>query len=129
MRDRWVGKNVDFDGLVELVKQFFEKNHFKIITEKQPSNYRIIASPKNPSSPLKRLEVIIQGEPNDFTVEFGTTGSTKNINRWGHLIFLLGGGRFVCESLKFQEELDRLEEKFWNYIDAKLPSLERENRS
>lgn len=125
MRDRWVGKNVNLEVLVELLKQFFEEKRFKVVIEKQSTNYRIFAFPTTKHSICDPLEIVVRGEPNDFMVEFGVAAAhTKTITILGGLTYLLGGGYFLRKGLKSQEEINKLERDFWNFIDMKLPSLE-----
>ena len=126
MRDHWLGKNVNLDALVELLKQFFEEKKFRVSVENTSKEYKIRAAPKSGSQLVDILEIIVRGEPDDFWVEFGTeSDNTKVYKRYGGLAQLCGGGFFLSKGLKSQEEFDRLEREFWNFIDEKLASLEQ----
>lgn len=97
--------------------------------EKKPTNYKITASPKSRSNLWDNIEVLVHGEPNDFMVEFGTaTDNTRFFTRLGSLTTLFGGGQYLCRGLKSREELERIESDFWNFVDMKLPSLQREDK-
>ncbi|MCS7125052.1 MAG: hypothetical protein NZ932_06555 [Candidatus Bathyarchaeota archaeon] len=126
MRDIWQGKNINLEELAEILKQFFEKRNFKVMLEKS-SDYRIIAVPKQGSDLCDNIEVSIRGKPSDFEIIFGAaTNFAKNLIRLGGLTMFLGGGIFLRKGLASQEELNKLENDFWNFVDTTIASLEQD---
>jgi len=126
MRDRLTGKQVNLDALVETLKEFFDPGSFTTIVKSESHKYRIVALPKTGSNLCDRMEVLIEGGPDDFTVEFG---ESENYSRkfifFGSLMSILGGGAFLKKGLRSQEELDKLENDFWIFFDAKIAAMEK----
>lgn len=125
MWDRWVGKQVNLNALAELLKKFFEGKPFRVSVENASTGYKIAAYPKLSAGLLDVIEVFVRGKPDDFVIEFVPGSNTRKSIRSGFLTYLFGGGLLWREGLKSQEELDKLEREFWNFVDMKLPSLEQ----
>lgn len=126
MRDRLTGKQVNLDALVENLKEFFDTGSFITIVKSESHMYKIVALPKTGSNLCDSIEVLIEGGPDDFTVQFGESENySRKFTFFGSLMSMLGGGAFLKKGLRSQEELDKLENDFWVFFDAKIVSLEK----
>lgn len=126
MRDRITGKHINLDVLAELLKGFFDSQKFRVTAEKKTAKFRILALPRSGSDLCDSMEVLIEGGPDDFTVEFGESENySRKFTLFGSLTSMLGGGAFLKKGLRSQEELDKLENDFWIFFDAKIAAMEK----
>jgi len=124
MLDRWTGKKIDLKLLSESLVHFFEEKGFSTILEtKSTDEYRVIAVPKHPSNIQGIVNAIIRGHSEDFEVEFGVSSNSRFSRLFGVLATIFGGGIVVLKDLKSKEELEKLETKFWSFVDKKTDSL------
>lgn len=120
MRDRWVGRNVDLDLLSKFVKEFLESRALQTVMKKSSKEYKITAFL---GSVQGKVDVIIRGEPNDFTVDFIASSRSKLFLTVGQLFYLFGGGILQLLGSEALELLDRLEKEFWAFMDEKIDFL------
>jgi hypothetical protein len=121
LKDCWVGNNVDLSLLNQRVKQFFIENQFETKLEQTHDKYRIEAS----NSQFK-IMVNVYGQPSDFTVEFMPNKKTRGFSlamTFGYLTSIFGGGTFLLRDVKFQEAINKVEQKFWKHIDKQVAEL------
>ena len=81
----WIDQNVDLDQLAKKIDQFFKSEGFESRIENNPSDHlRVIQAKKTGVmrslvSSRKVMQVIIQGEPNHFTISSGMGEWGKNV--------------------------------------------------
>jgi len=121
LKDQWLGSNVDLSLLSQRIEQFFKEREFDTVTEKFDADFTIRAS----AFQLK-TKVRIFGRPNDFTIEFIPASKTRGFSLGmivGYITSVFGGGGLVLRDLKTQENLDRFEDTFWEYVDLQVGEL------
>ena len=124
MIDRWVDKDVDLGLLSEAVKSFFDEKLFRSKAEKRSKDefcITAILQRVSGTSLAGNVKVTVRGIPDDFEVEF-VAGSGR-FAKLGGLVTLLGGGALLLRDLKSSEELERLENEFWLFIDKQVDGL------
>lgn len=126
MKDRFVGRNIDLQLLVEQLILFFGKRKFTVVERKVEDGWEIIASPPPRDKIVDRITVSVTGDGEDFTVKF-ISGSHSRTYKWaGHLTLLFGGGLLFSKGFESELALERLEREFWVYVDDTIEVLARE---
>ena len=123
MQERWVGKNVDLPLLSKHIEDFFRDKGFRTTKDWSASEYTISAKPQQGAGIIGRVIVRILGDPNDFLIEFSTSGHSRFAVKLGFITTLFGGGSLVLRGLKSQEELEKLEKDFWVHVEEAIVHL------
>ena len=122
MKRQWKGNNVNLSVLANSTAQFFKENLCNVSIIKS-ENFRIVVQPKRSTEIVEKIEVFIEGQPNDFSIRFDMGSHSRALVRYGTLVSFLGGGFFVLKGLKSQESLEKLEKKFWLYVSEQIWKL------
>lgn len=128
MIDRWAGRDVDLRLLSESVKRFFDERLFPSrVEELSKEEFMITAILKRTSraSLAGNVRVAVRGKPDNFEVEFASGSDPRRLARLSGLATLLGGGALVLRNSKSSEELGKLENEFWLFIDKQVDILKR----
>ena len=123
MQERWVGKNVDLQFLSESIENFFRDKGFRVTKDGSAPEYTISAKPQQGIGIIGRVTVRILGDPNDFLIEFSTSGHSRSAVKLGFITTIFGGGSLVLRGLKSQEELEKLEKVFWLHLEEAIIHL------
>lgn len=123
MEDRWIGKNIDLSLLSQGILEFFKKEKFIVSLQKKEKGYMIVAVPRRSHKIAEKIFVNITGEPGDFSVKFISGTHSRALVRIGTTFSFLGAGFLVLKGLKSQEELEKLEKRFWMYVDRLIWQL------
>jgi hypothetical protein len=123
MQKRWRGKNVDLDRLSDCVEDFFRSR--SLLPTKTGTAERTISwFPGHTGARLKEpVTVRITGAPCDFTIDLKASEITAGSIRIGMLTKPFGGGYLLLKAVKLKEELERLENEFWIFIEEKIDQL------
>jgi len=124
MKRQWIGNNVDLSVLTEAIIKFFKENLFSVSCIKS-ENYRVVIRPRQFHKIVDKIEILIEGQPNNFSITFDTGSRSRALVRYGALFSFFGGGFFFLKGLKSQEELEKLEKKFWLFINEEVWRLTR----
>jgi len=117
MQENWKGKNIDLRTMSERIALFFSEKAFSTTVNQKEAMTAIIAVPKSFHGIDERIEVEVWGKPEDFSVKFTSGTLSRALVRFGSFASLITGGYFVLRGLKSQEEIEKLERKFWIYVD------------
>jgi hypothetical protein len=124
MQKRWRGKNVDLDQLSDSVEDFFKSRSLQPKRAETAGERTISWFPGYRGAGLKEpVTARIFGEPDDFTIDLKASELTKNSIRTGILTKPFGGGYFLLKAVKLKEELERLENEFWIFMEEKIDQL------
>lgn len=110
-------KNADLSMLSERIILFFKEKAFTVSTQQKGKTVIITAVPKPAMDIGEEIGVEICGDPNNFTVKFVSGKQSRALVRYGAFASLITGGYFMLKGLKSQEILEKLERKFWIYVD------------
>jgi len=125
MQRRWIGKNVNLAALTSHIGDFFKTRDFEAIRGETPKGFQILAS----DSPHFRLEghvcVNIDGNPEDFVVEFDLCNGQK---RRGYTLpnpitRMFIGGYFSLRKMKSDETWTKLEKELLQYVENAVLGL------
>lgn len=123
MEDHWQGKNVDLSLLSERVTQFFSEKQFATTTRRRKEGCVVTAFPKSFHGIAEEISVHVLGRSDDFSVKFIGGSHSRNLVRYGTILSLFGGGFLVSKGLRSLEEIEKLEKKFWVYLDETIWQL------
>lgn len=124
MQREWIGKKVDLMALVKLLEDFFANRGFSIKRDECAEKLKIRATlPHIPKGERARLEVVISGNSNDFTIELIGSERAHASMKLGLLTTMFGGGNIVLRSLRSREILDKFEREFWAYVEETVAQL------
>jgi hypothetical protein len=125
MQRRWVGKNVNLAELTSHIGDFFKTRDFEAIRGETPKGFQILAS----DSPHFRLEghvcVNIDGNPEDFVVEFDLCNSQKRRDYLlpNPITRMFIGGYLSLRKMKSDETWIKLEKELLQYVENAVLSL------
>lgn len=125
MQRRWVGKNVNLSALTSHIGDFFKIQDFEAVRGETTEGYQILAS----DSPHFRLEgyvyVNINGEPEDFVVEFDLCNEQKRRDSLlpNPITRMFIGGYFSLRRMKSDETWMKLEKELLQYVENAVLGL------
>jgi len=117
VQENWKGKNIDLHTMSERIALFFSDNAFSTTVSQKEDKTVIIAVPKSFHGIDERIDVEVWGKSEDFSVRFVSGTHSRALVRYGRFASLITGGYFLLRGLKSQEEIEKLERKFWIYVD------------
>lgn len=123
MRRQWVEKNIDLALLREDIRNFFVAENFGVKTELFEKQYRILVKPQHRHDADKNILVLVRGNANNFEIEFSVSEKARSAILLGLLTTIVGGGRLVHKGLKSREALEKVEKKFWPFIEKRISVL------
>lgn len=123
MKYRWIEKNVDLDRLKEAISSFFEEQRFKIKCQSSSDSYHLVGIRRLPSDQFMRVAVIVSGTPDDFSVELQAGEGVRSTLTFSSMFTFWGAGGLLLQDYKTVEFYQKLEEKFWNYIEGTVSQL------
>jgi hypothetical protein len=109
--------------LSERVTQFFREKQFGTIAREGKEGFVVTAFPKYFHEISEEIIVRIIGSSDDFSVKFVAGSHSNNLVRYGTFLSLFGAGFMVVKGLKSLEEIEKLERKFWVYVDETIGQL------
>jgi len=123
VQTQWVGKNVNLTLLSEYVEDFFKGRGFKTKRDESAEEYTVSGIPQRAHGIYGKVCVRILGSSNDFVIEFLPSQHTRSAIRAGFITTMFGGGALLLRGLKSQEELERLENEFWEHVEEDITRL------
>jgi hypothetical protein len=125
MQKTWKTRNVDLALLTDSIENFFKQKDFEVVKEENEKSYQIFAvySPYFKISGC--ISVTIEGKTDEITIKFElTAGKEKTSYLPSMLVTMLGGGYFLLQQFKVEEDLIRLEKEFWRYAENAVSFLD-----
>jgi hypothetical protein len=122
MRRNWTNRNVDLKILKEKIIEFLKENYFDMDVNENGNQYLITAK----SSPNYYIEgqiaITLQGKPEEFSIDIELRRKKQRIFS-PLLLAFLGGGYWLSQNLKSDEEWLEFRRKFWEQIDIFITYL------
>jgi len=119
MRKNWKEKSVDLTLLTTSIGDFFKKKDFEAVKGEIPTGYQIFAEDSPFYKIMGCMSVIIEGKPDDFTVEFELLKDKKKHDYPHFVLFesMIFGGYLMSRKLKSEEAWLKLQKEFWTYVE------------
>ncbi|MEM3616533.1 MAG: hypothetical protein QXJ31_01285 [Candidatus Bathyarchaeia archaeon] len=123
MKRYWSNRNIDLKALKEEVIELLKEDYFDIDTHEMEDAYQIIAK----SSPNYNLDghviITLQGKPEEVSIEIELQRKRQRIFTAPLLLTFLGGGYWLSQRLKSDEEWLEFKRRFWERIDVIITNL------
>jgi len=123
MERRWRGNNINLDTICAIISKFFEEKNFRVHVKRFNKRIDLIIIPQTIHKILEYITVVIKGTPNDFTIRFEAGKRSHKITFLGRITQLFGGGILFLYGQKSEEELEKLEKEFWDFIYVAIEHL------
>lgn len=123
MEKRYVGTHVNLHFLVKNLTGFFKNLGFETTEERSDKGCKIVVIPSHEHDVRDRVRIYMVGNPDNFSIKFVAGARSRSLVKWGRLTTLFGGGAFLLKGLKSKEALEKLEKKFWVYVNEKIDHL------
>jgi hypothetical protein len=128
MQRKLTNQDVDLARLTDALGEFFAKHDFEAVKGETDKGYQIFASDSPHFKVDGYISVTVEGNKNDFTVNFELCreSGSKGVSPIPSIFLttMLGGGYFMLKRLKANEAFIKLENTFWAYVENTLLSLE-----
>jgi hypothetical protein len=111
-----LNKKVDLKTLSERIGNFYKGKGFEVLVEGSQGAFKVVGVLRVGDKPRSSY-VSINGNPNDFTVEFFGGQMGRFSQFLSPLITMFGGGVLVLDRLRSQEFYERLETEFWVFME------------
>jgi len=128
LKSEWKTVSVDLSVLTEKIVEFFSSRDFTVLVDKSEKGFRCTIIPKIHHKILDKITVNVCKTAENLTVEFTAENLSHSLVRYGNLLSLFGGGVIFLKGLKSKEELEKLEEDFWWYVDQLINHLQVTSR-
>jgi len=125
MESSYYDMDVDLASLSEIAEEFFKKKGFRTVRKEEDGGFRILIIPTHIHEIIGKLTVTLSGHQNSFVVKFFSGNRSDVLMKFGRLTSLFGGGIAYLRGVKSQESEERLERKFWVYLEEKMNLLTR----
>jgi len=125
MERHYAERDVYLPSLTERMVRFFKEQRFRVraVMEEKKGLFKIIVRPTHEHDITGKVVVLIEGCPNKFLVRFIAGSRSQAFMKFGLLTSFLGGGSLFLRGIKCKEALERLERKFWVYVEEKIDFL------
>lgn len=120
----WIDRNAELRTVVEDIVIFFQDKDFKVVAEEEKNKWAVSAARTIESRGYSAV-VRVYGTPDDLFVEFSYDDTGRVLGRFQNLFSLIGLGVLVRRELERDPFMERLEDDFWNYLEA---DMERRRR-
>lgn len=125
MRLPAVGKNIKLSVFCDAVQQFFTEQQYQSSTHQVKKGYHVIGRPVSPKDRRPNVVVIVEGEPDYFTIEMqpaipGIIGAGTRI---GASILGTIAGLEIKRADDKQEQYFVIEKEFWAYVIKHISEL------
>lgn len=123
LKYQWFGKNVDLNLLTESVKSFLKAKKFTVRQHNALELNHVIGTYCSADGEVRTVVVKISGTPKDFTVELTVAVEYQSILKLSSFFTFFGGGALMLKELRSVEYYQKLEEKFWAYVERQVSQL------
>lgn len=126
MRKRWVGRSVDLRLLSERIELFLANHSFETKKGEIADGYLIRGVGGEAFDFPVKVVVKVCGSPDNLVVELERVESVGRFGRmFSSLLSFFGGGVLVSRGWKKEEVMERLERRFWVFLEEAVDLLGR----
>jgi len=119
----YLDKNSDLEALHRDVESWFGEQGYQVQSNKTANTWFLQAQKteawRKAVGASRAFNVLIQGQPNDFSVEVGTGEWASNLTAGGVAAVLTGGGSLLVSGIAAGWS-KKIESDIWNFLDQKV---------
>jgi hypothetical protein len=120
MQERWVRKNVNLHLLSKRIESFFAEAGFRTLLK---SNGEFEISGIFERGEPRKVNVVVEGKPEDFTVKFQNLFEKDLLVKLSSVITMVGFGFLIRKNMESYDYYKDLEEKFWFFVAGSIAEL------
>ncbi len=123
MKRYWSQRNVNLKTLKEEIIELLKEDYFDVDINENENLYKITAK----SSPNYYLDghvvITLEGTPEEFSIEIELQRKRQKFFAAPILLAFLGGGYWLSQRFKSDEEWLEFKRRFWEQIDIIITNL------
>lgn len=125
MKYQWTRKEINLALIAKNVESFLKESGFVIKrTKTRDSNsYNVFGVSRTPEGAVRTITVTLHKTQDSLIIEFKSGDFMRPVLKFSFLISLLGGGALLLNAYKNAEFYQKIEEKFWEYIEKKIQEI------
>jgi hypothetical protein len=108
--------NLGLQDIVTRIVSFFEQRGIAVKTVFMGNTVFCKASPSRASGLVDSITVVIELNDGNLTLSFESSRKSRLLTFFGKTFAVFGAGFFALLGLKSEEELERLESEFWDFV-------------
>jgi hypothetical protein len=120
---KYIGRNCNLDRLAEAIQEYFETRGYQTQSDRKELGHVVQARKKGTLSTVvpadRSFTLIVEGEPNSFTVSFGIGKWLQNLSVGALEGMAIGPALFVAEVPISLWDYD-IEREFWSFVEQKV---------
>jgi len=130
MQKKWKTRNVDLALLTDSIESFFKQKDFEVAKEENEKSYQIFAAYSPYFKISGCISVTIEGKTDEITIKFEVAARKEKTSYLPSMtLAMLGGGYFLLQQFKVEEDLLRLEKEFWRHAENSVSFLDASAQS
>jgi len=118
MRLQAIGKNIELPNFCGIVERFFTEQNYQSSRHPIKNGYYVVGRPLSTKDKRPNVAVVVEGEPNEFTIEILPVNpeSVSPQTRIG--AFLIGtiAGLEIRKAAEKQDQFIAFEKLFWDFV-------------
>ena len=118
MRLQAIGKNIELPIFCGIVERFFTEQNYQSSRHPIKNGYYVVGRPISTKDKRPNVAVVVEGEPNEFTIEISPVNleSVSSQTRIG--AFLIGtiAGLEIRKAAEKQDQFITFEKLFWDFV-------------
>ena len=118
MRLQAIGKNIELPNFCDIVQRFFTEQNYQSSRHPIKNGYYVVGRPISTKDKRPNVAVVVEGEPNRFTIEMLPVNpeSVSSQTRIG--AFLIGtiAGIEIRKAAEKQDQFIVFEKLFWDFV-------------
>lgn len=124
MKIKWNKKDADLDNIAERIELFMKNNGFEVRKTKYNDRLLVIGVLRTREGKFRTMKVTLSKTLKGVEINLEHGGVTLPLLKFSNLISLFGGGALLLNTYSSYEFYQKIEEKFWEYLQEELSKSE-----
>ena len=127
MRLEAIGKNIELEKFCDIVQRFFTEQNYQSSRHPIKNGYYVVGRPLSPKDKRPNAAVVVEGEPNKFTIEIMPTNpdSVSPGTRIGASFIGTIAGLEIRKAAEKQDQFIAFEKLFWDFVRKSIADLSK----
>lgn len=123
MKYKWDKRSADLDNIMEKIEFFMKNNGFEVKKIKYDDRHQVVGVLRTREGKLRTIRVTLNKTLKGVEIELEHGGVMHPLLKFSSLISLLGGGALLLNAYNSYEFYQKIEEKFWEYLQEELSKM------
>ncbi|MHA2315451.1 MAG: hypothetical protein ACXACF_09270 [Candidatus Hermodarchaeia archaeon] len=127
MRLQAIGKNIELPNFCGIVERFFTEQKYQSSRHPIKNGYYVVGRPISIKDKRPNVAVVVEGEPNKFTIEIlhMNPESVSPGTRIGAFLIGTFAGLEIRKAAENQDQFIRFEKLFWDYVRKSIAEISK----